>query len=151
VLHDPDRCLTRSDQDPEARDGEDKRETLLVRACLPFPICETRFVRVHLLSTYERRAPNRCVSFHLASSNTVWKFSITSSTGTHTHQFLNPRQSKGFKDIRRLVLHTVLLAPHPRCARWDKYVAYLLQQALLRDSARSISSRILCIHSFCAC
>jgi hypothetical protein len=46
------------------------------------------------------------------------------------------------------VLYTVLLVSGPRCARWDKCVTYLLQWAPLHAGARSISSRIFCIHSF---
>jgi hypothetical protein len=73
---------------------------------------ETRFVTAHLLWL---RCETCLVSARLLSSSsiTVQKFSPTLPTRTHAHQLLNTWESKGFEDLKQVVLHAVLLAPDP--------------------------------------
>jgi hypothetical protein len=73
-----------------------KRETRPHNARVPLLRCETRLVNAHLSST---------------CAHMVYKFSPTSPTRSHDHQFLNPRQSDDFEDLKQLVLHAVLHDP----------------------------------------
>jgi hypothetical protein len=88
------------------------RETRLVRASLPSLRCETHLVSACLLSS---------------CTHTIYLFSPSSPTRGGAHQLLNPRQSKSFKDIRQLVLRTVLLALGPHSATGTHTCTYVFQ------------------------
>jgi hypothetical protein len=91
-----------------------KRETLFVRVRLLWLRCESHIVSTYLLCT--------CTLI-------VYTFSPTSPARGSAHQLLNPQQPKCFKDVRQLVLHTVLLALGPHVVIGTHVCTYVCQQA----------------------
>jgi hypothetical protein len=84
----------------------------------------------------------RRVSFHLASSNTISKFSLTSTIIPHIHQLLNPRRTTALKNCNNL--GSPLPTSSPVWIPWHG-----CPRVMLTRGEEGRGEKILLVYSFC--